>query len=119
MAYYRISVPAGGGLRFPGFHPLNVCQVSFNPFNHTQLCVSGTGVFKLFRYTEGCLKQSSLAKVESINFLSHAWIAAERVVAGTDAGRLLVLENGDLRRELLMSPAGQGQADRSKGFPFQ
>lgn len=84
-----------------------------------QLCVSGAGVFKLFRYTEGCLKQSGLAKVESINFLSHAWMAAERVVAGTDTGRLLVLENGELRRELLLSPAGPGQADRSKAFSFQ
>lgn len=98
-----------GGLMFSCF------QVSFSPFNHMQLCVSGAGVFKLFRYAEGCLKQSSLAKVDSIDLLSHAWIAAERVVAGTDTGRLLVFENGDLRRELLTSPAGQGQPDRSEG----
>lgn len=90
---------------------LAFCQVSFNPFNNMQLCVSGAGVFKLFRYIEGCLKQSSFSKVESINFLSHAWISAERVVAGTDTGRLLVFESGDLRRELVMS---QGQADRSE-----
>lgn len=96
------------------FHLLTFCQVSFNPLNSTQLCVSGTGVFKLLRYAEGCLKQSSFSKVESINFLSHTWIAAERVVAGTDTGRLLVFESGDLRREMVMSPPGQqGQADRS------
>lgn len=94
-------------------------QVSFSPFNHTQLCVSGAGVFKLFRYTDGCLKQSSLAKVDSITFLSHAWMAAERVVAGTDAGRLLVFENGDLRRELLTSASKPGQAARSKGFSIK
>ena len=102
-----------------GAHPLTVHQVSFNPFNPTQLCVSGAGVFKLFRFTEGCLKQSSLAKVEALHFLSHAWMAAERVVAGTDTGRLLVFENGELRRELLMSPAGPGQAGRSKGSQFK
>lgn len=96
------------------FHRLPFCQVSFNPLNSTQLCVSGAGVFKLLRYAEGCLKQSSFSKVESINFLSHTWIAAERVVAGTDTGRLLVFEGGDLRREMVMSPPGQwGQADRS------
>lgn len=96
------------------FHLLAFWQVSFNPFNNTQLCVSGTGVFKLFRYTEGFLKQSSASKVESINFLSHCWMAPERVVAGTDAGRLLVFESGELRREMVVSaPAHPGRADRS------
>lgn len=94
------------------------CQVSFNPFNHAQLCVSGAGVFKLFRYAEGCLKQSSFAKVESIHLLSHAWIAPERVVAGTDTGRLLVFENGDLRRELLMS-ADRSERAADRRFPIQ
>uniref|UniRef100_H3CPL1 Cilia and flagella associated protein 57 n=1 Tax=Tetraodon nigroviridis TaxID=99883 RepID=H3CPL1_TETNG len=95
-----------------------VKQVSFNPFNHTQLCVSGAGVFKLFRYAEGCLKQSSFAKVDSIHLLSHAWIAPERVVAGTDTGRLLVFENGDLRRELLMS-ADRSERAADRRFPIQ
>uniref|UniRef100_I3J5W9 Cilia and flagella associated protein 57 n=1 Tax=Oreochromis niloticus TaxID=8128 RepID=I3J5W9_ORENI len=80
-----------------------VTQVSFNPYNNTQLCVSGTGVFKLFRYSEGALKQSSVAKVESINFLCHTWMSEHRVIAGTDTGRLLVFESGDLRREISMT----------------
>ncbi|KAM9859970.1 cilia- and flagella-associated protein 57 [Aulostomus maculatus] len=77
-----------------------ITQVSFNPYNNTQLCVSGTGVFKLFCYSEGSLKQSTFPKVDSINFLCHAWMTAERVIAGTDTGRLLVFESGDLRREI-------------------
>ncbi|XP_036955577.1 cilia- and flagella-associated protein 57 isoform X2 [Acanthopagrus latus] len=90
-----------------------VIQVSFNPYNNTQLCVCGTGVFKLFRYTEGALKQSSFAKVESINFLCHTWMKGERVIAGTDTGRLLVFESGDLRREIsTASKAVQEQSDR-------
>ncbi|XP_069559333.1 cilia- and flagella-associated protein 57 [Brachyistius frenatus] len=90
-----------------------VTQVSFNPYNNMQLCVSGTGVFKLFRYSEGALKQSSLAKVESINFLCHAWMSEERVMAGTHTGRLLVFESGHLRREIsVTSKSAQGQPDR-------
>ncbi|XP_072239030.1 cilia- and flagella-associated protein 57 [Leuresthes tenuis] len=90
-----------------------ITQVSFNPYNNLQLCASGAGVFKLFRYSEGALKQSSFAKVESINFLCHAWISDERVIAGTDTGRLLVSESGDLRREIKMtSKAVQGQTER-------
>lgn len=88
-------------------------QVSFNPYNNMQLCVSGTGVFKLFRYSEGALKQSSFAKVESINFLCHTWMSEERVIAGTDTGRLLVFESGDLRKEIsVTSKAVQGKSHR-------
>lgn len=81
-----------------------------------QICVSGTGVFKLFRYSEGALKQSSFPKVESINFLCHAWMTAECVVAGTDTGRLLVFESGDLRKEINVAlKVVQDQSDRSEG----
>ncbi|XP_022054738.2 cilia- and flagella-associated protein 57 [Acanthochromis polyacanthus] len=90
-----------------------VTQVSFNPYNNMQLCVSGSGVFKLFRYSEGALRQSSFAKVESVNFLCHAWMSEERVITGTDTGRLLVFESGDLRKEISVpSKAAQGQSDR-------
>ncbi|XP_060925292.1 cilia- and flagella-associated protein 57 [Limanda limanda] len=93
-----------------------ITQVSFNPYNNMQLCVSGTGVFKLFRYSEGALKQSSFPKVETINFLCHTWMTAERVIAGTDTGRLLVFESGDLRREINTSSKGvQEQPDRQVG----
>ncbi|XP_068171387.1 cilia- and flagella-associated protein 57 [Antennarius striatus] len=82
-------------------NPVN--QVSFNPYNNMQLCVSGSGVFKLFRYAEGALKQTCFPKVESFNFLCHTWLTAERVIAGTDGGRLLVFESGNLRREIDVS----------------
>ncbi|XP_068598729.1 cilia- and flagella-associated protein 57 [Brachionichthys hirsutus] len=87
-----------------------VSQVSFNPHNNTQLCASGAGVFKLFRYSEGALKQSCFPKVASFNFLCHAWLTEERVIAGTDGGRLLVFESGNLRREI--DVAAQGRSDR-------
>lgn len=85
-------------------------QVSFNPYNNMQLCVSGYGVFKLFRYSEGALKQSSFSKVETFNFLCHTWLSEERVIAGTDTGRLLVFESGDLRREI----SWNAKSDRSE-----
>ncbi|KAF7208966.1 cilia- and flagella-associated protein 57 isoform X1 [Nothobranchius furzeri] len=87
-----------------------ITQISFNPHNNMQLCVSGSGVFKVFRYYEGALKQSSIAKVESINILCHAWVS-EKVFAGTDTGRLLVFESGDMRRELRMSSHSDRQVE--------
>ncbi|KAM3621734.1 uncharacterized protein V6R79_015290 [Siganus canaliculatus] len=91
----------------------SVTQVSFNPYNNMQLCATGTGVFKLFRYSEGALKQSTSAKVESIKLLCHTWMTAECVIAGTDTGRLLLFESGRLRREIhLVSKTEQEQVDR-------
>ncbi|XP_016516833.1 cilia- and flagella-associated protein 57-like [Poecilia formosa] len=91
-----------------------ISQISFSPHNNMQVCVSGKGVFKLFRYSEGNLKQNSIAKVESINILCHTWVSEGRVIAGTDTGRLLVSESGDVRREIKMSSEpGQGQTERN------
>lgn len=75
-------------------------QVSFNPLDSTQVCVSGSSVFKLFRYVDGALKQTNSAKLESQNVLSHAWMSEERIIAGTETGRLLVFESGELRWEM-------------------
>ncbi|KAL0966818.1 hypothetical protein UPYG_G00300520 [Umbra pygmaea] len=88
-------------------NPIN--QVSFNPQDNTQVCVSGNRVFKLLRYAEGVLKQSSILKLESQNILSHAWMSPERIIAGTETGRLLVVESGDLRWEMSVTgrPAEQ------------
>ncbi|XP_077948631.1 cilia and flagella associated protein 57 isoform X2 [Gasterosteus aculeatus] len=93
-----------------------VTQVSFSPHNNTQICVSGGGVLKLLRYSDGTLKQSAAPKVESVNFLCHAWVTEERVIAGTDGGRLLVFESGNLRREIHVAPQGQcdGQVEMKK-----
>uniref|UniRef100_A0A8K9XIH5 Cilia and flagella associated protein 57 n=1 Tax=Oncorhynchus mykiss TaxID=8022 RepID=A0A8K9XIH5_ONCMY len=70
-------------------NPVN--QVSLNPYDNTQICVSGNGVFKLFQ------------KLETHNLLSHAWVSEDRVIAGTEAGRLMVFESGDLRWDMCVS----------------
>ncbi|XP_030630638.1 cilia- and flagella-associated protein 57 [Chanos chanos] len=76
----------------------SINQVSFNPQDNTQICVCGNKVFKLFRYAEGALKQSNVFKQE-INVLSHAWLSEERIIVGTETGRLLLFESGDMRWE--------------------
>ncbi|CAM9343696.1 unnamed protein product [Lampetra planeri] len=86
-----------------------VTHVSFNPHNGTQLCASGSGLFKLFRYSEGTLKQSSSPKVELIDILCHAWTTEGQVIGGTDTGRLLLFESGALRREI----SAPTESDRS------
>ncbi|KAM9326708.1 cilia- and flagella-associated protein 57 [Gastrophryne carolinensis] len=76
-----------------------VYQVSFSPYDNTQICVTGQGIFKIFRYVEGNLKQTNFQKVDSQNFLCHAWLTEDRIICGTDTGRLCLWESGDLRWE--------------------
>ncbi|XP_039342461.1 cilia- and flagella-associated protein 57 isoform X2 [Mauremys reevesii] len=76
-----------------------VYQVSFNPQDNTQVCITGNGIFKLFRYTEGTLKQTNFQRGEPQNYLSHVWLTEDRVMVGTDTGKLFLFESGDLRWE--------------------
>ncbi|XP_074640882.1 cilia- and flagella-associated protein 57-like [Tubulanus polymorphus] len=91
-----------------------VYQVTFNPQDNTQLCVVGHGIFKLFRYSEGNLKQFTFLKLEPQNYLSHAWVSDERVVVGTDTGRLLLFESGELKYEFQIALSQKdGEKERS------
>lgn len=73
--------------------------MSFNPQDNTQICITGNGIFKLFRYIEGALKQTNFQRGEPQNYLSHAWLSEERVIVGSDMGKLFLFESGDLRWE--------------------
>lgn len=66
-------------------------------------------MFKLFRYSDGTLKQTNSAKLETQNVLSHTWMTEERIIAGTETGRLLVFESGDLRWEMNLAKKLTGQ----------
>ncbi|NXK61399.1 CFA57 protein, partial [Sylvietta virens] len=75
------------------------CQVSFNPQDNTQVCITGNGFFKLFKYSEGYLKQMNLQRGEPENYLCHAWLSEEEVICGTDTGKLSLFETGELHWE--------------------
>ncbi|KAF6344214.1 cilia and flagella associated protein 57 [Rhinolophus ferrumequinum] len=76
-----------------------VYQVSFGPQDNTQVCVTGNGMFKLLRFTEGTLKQTNFQRGEPQNYLAHTWVSDDRVVVGTDTGKLFLFESGDQRWE--------------------
>ncbi|KAI9207648.1 WD40-repeat-containing domain protein, partial [Polychytrium aggregatum] len=79
-------------------------QVSFNPLDSNQICTIGNGVFRLYRYQDGGCKQLSFSKFEPRNFTSHAWICDDRLVVGSEDGRLLIFEStGELKIEIVYS----------------
>lgn len=86
--------------------------MTFNPQDNTQICVVGNGIFKLFRYSEGNLKQFAFQKLESQNYLCQTWVSDERVVVGTDNGKLLLFEAGELKNEFNLSMQVAEQSDK-------
>ncbi|NXX21492.1 CFA57 protein, partial [Podargus strigoides] len=88
LAAVRVEAPGSG-----------VCQVSFSPQDSAQVCTTGNGFFKLFNYIEGTLKQMNLQKGEPQNYLCHAWLSKEEVICGTDTGKLILFQTGQLHWE--------------------
>jgi len=79
-------------------NPANaIHQVSFNPHDNTLVVAVGDQIIKQLRYTEGVFKQSGFVKIEPANYTAHAWAAEDRLIVGTDQGRLLVFDNGELK----------------------
>ncbi|XP_032884753.1 cilia- and flagella-associated protein 57 [Amblyraja radiata] len=76
-----------------------IYQVSFNPQDNAQICVVGDGVLKLLRFADGNLKQTNFQKLELQNFLTHAWMSEDRIIVGTDLGKLYLFELAELRWE--------------------
>ncbi len=73
--------------------------MSFNPQDNTQLCVIGDGLYKMFRYSDGTLKNYMSLKQDSVNFTSHAWLSDERVIAGNNKAQLFLIQNGEILME--------------------
>jgi len=94
MANIEIKPPTGPQINS------TVNQVSFNPQDNTQICAIGHGLFKMFRYAESALKPSQNLKQEHFNFTCHCWISDDRLLAGTDQGKLFIIQNGEILHEI-------------------
>ncbi|KAJ3033063.1 Cilia- and flagella-associated protein 57, partial [Rhizophlyctis rosea] len=67
-----------------------------------QICVTGNGVYRVYRFVEGQLKLSIGVKVDK-NVLSHTWLSDSRLVLGTTDGRILLYDQSDLLLEHTLS----------------
>ncbi|XP_060790859.1 cilia- and flagella-associated protein 57-like [Neoarius graeffei] len=71
-----------------------VSQVSFNPKDNTQVCVSGKNVFKIYKLENNSLNETSSFRMDLENIVSHAWMSEDCIVSGTESGKLLMLKAG-------------------------
>ena len=86
-------------------------KVTFNPQDNNQICVTGQCVFKLFRYLENNLKQFGNQKSDtSCNYICQAWLNQERLLVGTESGKILLFDNGELKGEFVVLNAATPSA---------
>ena len=62
-----------------------------------------TGIFKMCRLTEGILKQFGFTKAEHHQMLCHDWLSSRHVTIGTRAGKVLLLEDAELKQTIDVS----------------
>ena len=88
-------------------------NVSFHPEDPTVVCASGNGILKFFRIVDNSFKTlaNGLQKHEPQNFLSHAFLKDERVIASTDTGDLVLFESYDWKMVLPNSPSDGNSVD--------
>lgn len=54
----------------------------------------------MFRYNENNLKQFAFQKADvNRHYLCQSWVNEERLLVGTDAGKVLIFESGELKGE--------------------
>lgn len=71
---------------------------------NTHMSVVGDGVFKMYRYLDGVLRQFAVQKADFPHFVSHAWLSSDLLVAGTVSGRLIVMDSTEYKREYVIFP---------------
>lgn len=75
-----------------------VYQCSISPTNDV-ICVTGSGIFKLYQFDEGIIKpiQSGLGKRQNESYLAHCWITPDRLIISNEHGDLFIVEHEDYK----------------------
>ena len=54
---------------------------------------------KMYRYADGILKNYLTLKQDTHNFISHAWLPDEKLIAGTNRAELFLIQNCEILAE--------------------
>ncbi|XP_077278578.1 testes of unusual size [Temnothorax americanus] len=74
-----------------------------NPTDATVVAIGGPYTFKFLTVSETVWRPYGFAKAENLLVCSMAWLDGDRLLVGTEDGRVLYLENGDLKNMYRMS----------------
>ncbi|XP_037094875.1 cilia- and flagella-associated protein 57-like [Pollicipes pollicipes] len=82
-----------------------VNQAVYNPADPAVIVVVGQHLLKMLRLTEGSLRQFGHQRVENTNYLCAAWAGQNRLLVGTDQGRVVLYDAAELKAEFRLSEA--------------
>ncbi|XP_037094873.1 LOW QUALITY PROTEIN: cilia- and flagella-associated protein 57-like [Pollicipes pollicipes] len=77
----------------------------YNPADPAVIVVVGQHLLKMLRLTEGSLRQFGHQRVENTNYLCAAWAGQNRLLVGTDQGRVVLYDAAELKAEFRLSEA--------------
>ncbi|XP_076282978.1 testes of unusual size [Lasioglossum baleicum] len=83
--------------------PAVVELIACNPSDVGVIAVSGSHTFKFLSLAENIWRPYGFSKADNILACSMAWLNSDRLLLGTKDGRILYLENGDLKNIYKMS----------------
>ena len=93
-------------------------QADFCPADSSIVCISGNGIFKFLKITDGQLKPvQAAAKRDPMNYLCHAWLDGDRVIVAADNGNLQLYEGMDYKLTLA-APGGDAGGSIDSIHPF-
>lgn len=72
-------------------------QVCPNPTDGAVVVIVGPGLFRLMSVSDTVWRQYGFQKADKMPIKCVCWITPDRVLAGTEDDRLIVVEYGDLR----------------------
>lgn len=74
-----------------------VHSVSFHPKDRDIVCIVGKNVFKMCKLIEGNLKPFGFTKGDILNCHCHAWYTPKHLLVVTEAGKVLLFEEAEMR----------------------
>ncbi|XP_033323342.1 testes of unusual size [Megalopta genalis] len=83
--------------------PAIVELIACNPSDVGVIAVGGSHNFKFLSLSETVWRPYGFSKADNILACSMAWLNSDRLLLGTEDGRILYLENGDLKNIYKMS----------------
>ncbi|KAI3388189.1 hypothetical protein SNEBB_006235 [Seison nebaliae] len=76
--------------------PVHINEISFDPNDNTLICCTGNKTYRMYRYIDSNLKVEANYKQEE-SFSCHCWLSSDQLLAGTEDGKLIIYEKGELK----------------------
>lgn len=72
-------------------------QIACNPNDVNLVVLAGNQLLRILACSELVWRQFGYSKAENVNFTACTWLSQDRLFLGTNEGRVLIIENGELK----------------------